>query len=153
MSLVISLGSNVGDSKSYLDKAKTRLCAYFKITEHSRVYLSPAVDYLNQPDFLNQVLVFKTPELSPTEVLKIVLAIEKDLGRVRNIDKGPRTIDIDILFWNLFTMTDENLIIPHPRLFERSFIVKPLQELEIINYLSREFSFPQTFTNTAMPIE
>lgn len=153
MSLIISLGSNIGDSKSYLEKAITRLSHYFKIVECSRIYSSSAVDYLDQPDFLNQVLVFETPELSPEEVLNIVLAIELELGRVRNIDKGPRTIDIDILFWDLLEITEENLVIPHPRLFERSFIVKPLQELEIINYLNKKFLFPQSFTNTAKPIE
>ena len=103
------------------------------------------MDYLNQPDFLNQVLHFTTNFKSPGEVLEETLKIEKLFGRERKIDKGPRTIDIDILFWNLEIIERPNLQIPHPRLFQRSFIVTPLKELKYSYQIQTKFLLPNKF--------
>jgi 2-amino-4-hydroxy-6-hydroxymethyldihydropteridine diphosphokinase len=148
MSLIISTGSNLGDRKSFLDDAKKALCALYDIEEESQIYESSAVDYLNQPDFLNQVISFKTPKDKPLEVLKSLMVIEKEMGRKRDIDKGPRTIDLDMLFWDLEKINTQELIVPHPRLFERSFIVKPLRELKAFHRLRENFDFKEKFDNS-----
>ncbi|MDC1175193.1 2-amino-4-hydroxy-6-hydroxymethyldihydropteridine diphosphokinase [Bacteriovoracaceae bacterium] len=149
MSVIISTGSNLENRVAFLLEAKKLLSKNFKLIEESNIYESPAVDYLNQPDFLNQVLSFETPEISPEDFLQEILSIELSLGRERLIDKGPRTIDIDILFWDNLVHQSANLQIPHPRLFDRSFIVYPLKELTIFEKLSKEFSFSDTFENSA----
>jgi 2-amino-4-hydroxy-6-hydroxymethyldihydropteridine diphosphokinase len=108
----------------------------------SRVYQSTAVDYVNQPDFFNQVLEFKLPDLIPSKLINEILAIEKNLGRKRLVDKGPRLIDIDVLFYHTHKMNTKRLTVPHPRLFQRSFVLKPLLELPCYKILSRHFQFP-----------
>ena len=152
MSLVISTGSNLGNRESNLFAAKSELSDIFKLIEESPIYESPAVDYLNQPDFLNQILAFEIPEQKPEEVIESILKLELSLGRKREIDKGPRTIDIDILFWDQETIDLPQLQVPHPRLFERSFIVLPLKELQVFDYLSKAFNFPDQFPNQAWPL-
>ena len=152
MSLVISTGSNLGNRESNLLAAKSELSDIFKLIEESPIYESPAVDYLNQPDFLNQILAFEIPEQKPEEVIESILKLELSLGRKREIDKGPRTIDIDILFWDQETIDLPQLQVPHPRLFERSFIVLPLKELQVFDYLSKAFNFPDLFPNQAWPL-
>jgi 2-amino-4-hydroxy-6-hydroxymethyldihydropteridine diphosphokinase len=150
MSLVLSTGTNLGSREQNLLDAKSRLENYFKLIACSNIYQSPAVDYLDQPDFLNQVLEFELPnEQKPESVLQIILEIELEMGRRRDILKGPRTLDIDILFWGLDKFNEPNLTIPHPRLFERSFIVKPLFELPFAATLKNHFQFPKAFSNTA----
>lgn len=151
MSLIISTGSNIGDRVDNLLLAKQELSKTFQLLESSQIYESPAVDYLNQPDFLNQVLSFELPKLSPEETIELTLNIEKNLGRKRHIDKGPRTIDIDILFWATNKIDLDQLTVPHPRLFERSFIVLPLKELKVFETLRNHYNFPEQFSNTASP--
>ncbi|MCF8058036.1 MAG: 2-amino-4-hydroxy-6-hydroxymethyldihydropteridine diphosphokinase [Bacteriovoracaceae bacterium] len=148
MSLILSTGTNLGNRLENLVNAKEELCKHFSLLEESNVYESPAVDYTLQPDFLNQVLEFKIPEENPYEVLYIINSIENDFGRSRVIDKGPRTLDIDILFWKTEIIDNDKLTIPHPRLFNRSFIVLPLKELSGFTNLSEKFEFPKTFDNT-----
>lgn len=151
MSLIISTGSNLGDRESYLAHARDELSKSLSLIFKSKIYQSSAVDYLAQPDFLNQVLEFEIPTIQPAEVLKLCLEIEKKLGRVRGIDKGPRTLDIDLLFWQKLTLSSDNLDLPHPRLFSRSFIVLPLRELPYFKELEKSFDFPDTFSNSATP--
>lgn len=153
MALVISTGSNLGDREEHLSRAKDALSNQYLLQEESRIYESPAVDYTAQPDFLNQILVFKTPEDKPEQVIEKILFIEKKLGRVRDIEKGPRTVDIDILFWDCEKINSVNLEVPHPRLFQRSFIVLPLKEMKIFPHLSKTFNFPNFFENKAWPLE
>lgn len=147
MHLILSTGSNLGNRTGHLLKAKDKLSEFLNLLEESRVYESPAVDYLNQPDFLNQVLLFEKPSLSPSETITKILSLEKELGRVRDINKGPRTVDIDILFWGHDKIDSEALQVPHPRLFERSFIVEPLRELSVFAALSNVFKFQEKFDN------
>lgn len=152
MSLIIATGSNIGDSLQHLEEAKQILSQKFELIAASRVYVSKAVDYENQPDFFNQVLEFRIPALSPHQVMNELLAIEKSLGRNRNIPKGPRTIDLDIIFWGLDTINEPALTIPHPRWSERSFVVKPLQELPFFQTIEKCFTIPRSFNVDASPI-
>jgi len=143
--LILSTGSNLNNREELLHNVKNTLANTFLLVEESQIYESKAVDYLNQPDFLNQVLHFTTNFKSPVEVLEETLKIEKLFGRERKIDKGPRTIDIDILFWNLEIIERPNLQIPHPRLFQRSFIVTPLKELKYSYQIQTKFLLPNKF--------
>lgn len=150
MSLVISLGTNIGNRSQNLKSATQKLCEFLVLKNSSNVYESTAVDYLDQPDFLNQVLEFDEPsKISKDALMEKILNVEKDLGRERVIDKGPRVIDIDILFWGTEKYNSHSLTIPHPRLFSRSFIVLPLSELDYFKILKTTFDFPSTFNNSA----
>lgn len=153
MSLIIATGSNIGDSLENLKEAKQQLQKYFKMTSESRVYKSAAVDYLNQPDFFNQVLEFEIPKhLSPEESMATILEIEKEMGRRRDIPKGPRTIDIDIIFWGLTEINTPILKVPHPRWMQRSFIIYPLQELPFFKTIEKCFTISPSFDVEAFPI-
>jgi 2-amino-4-hydroxy-6-hydroxymethyldihydropteridine diphosphokinase len=153
MSLFIASGTNLGDRKSNLFAAKVLLNKHFEFIAESRIYESPAVDYENQPDFYNQVIEYKTPfHMRPKECMKLLLEIEAELGRQRTVAKGPRVIDLDILFWNELKIESRELTLPHPRLFERSFVVLPLSELPGFAVLQKHFHFPTEFTNSAIPL-
>lgn len=151
-SFFIATGTNLGDRKAHLAEAKNILKNEFEFIAESRIYESPAVDYLNQPDFYNQVLEFELPAISPEKVMQKLLQIEKNMGRNRDIPKGPRIIDLDILFWSDKKIESDNLSVPHPRLFERSFVVLPLSELPGFKELQKKFEFKFAFTNTAKPL-
>jgi 2-amino-4-hydroxy-6-hydroxymethyldihydropteridine diphosphokinase len=153
MSLIIATGSNLNDRLLNLNLVKKKLSEHFDLIAQSEVFESKAVDYLDQPDFFNQMLEFKIPNLSPKEVLDKALSIEKEFGRIRNIDKGPRIIDIDIIFWGLETINDTNLKIPHPHWDKRSFVVLPLQQLPFFQTLKKCFKIPTEFEINAYPIK
>ncbi|HXS96847.1 MAG TPA: 2-amino-4-hydroxy-6-hydroxymethyldihydropteridine diphosphokinase [Candidatus Limnocylindrales bacterium] len=126
----LSLGSNLGDRQANLQAAIDRFpAAGIQLLRVSPVYETEPVDYLDQPSFLNLVVEVET-ELAPCDLLSQTTAIEKELGRVRNIPKGPRTIDIDILFYDEAVIETPTLTIPHPRLAERRFVLVPLNDLE-----------------------
>ena len=148
-SFFVATGSNLGDRALNLSLAKQNLEKYFKLIASSQIYESPAVDYLNQPDFYNQVLEFSLPNSSADQTMTLLLKIEKDLGRDRVIPKGPRIIDIDILFWGLSEIQSPTLTIHHPRLFLRSFVVLPLSELPGFNILKENYLFNFSFDNHA----
>lgn len=152
MPLIIATGSNLNDKRGSLEEAKTTLATHFTLIEESRVYVSKAVDYENQPDFYNQVLVFKTPEIEPNDLMTKLLDIESTLGRTREVLRGPRTIDIDILFLDDIISNTDHLTLPHPRLFDRSFVVLPLMELASFKELSKRYEFKTNFDNTASPL-
>ena len=145
MSLIIALGSNLNNRKQNLNDALKELKKSFVLIETSHIYESQAVDYENQPAFLNMVAEFQTPDQGPEEVLNLLLEIEKNLGRVRDIPKGPRTIDLDILFFDDQKIDKDQLTIPHPRMFDRSFVVRPLSELKCYNELKNKYSFGTAF--------
>ncbi|OIQ18287.1 MAG: 2-amino-4-hydroxy-6-hydroxymethyldihydropteridine diphosphokinase [Bacteriovorax sp. MedPE-SWde] len=146
MSLIIALGSNIGDSRSNLTNAIKLLSnAFNSPVASSSVYTSSAVGVTDQPDFFNMVIEFKRPELDVEEILQICLKIELEMGRIRLKRWGPRLIDIDVLYYGLETYRSESLEIPHPRIMERSFVVKPLQELPYYKVLSQHFEFPTQF--------
>ena len=142
----------MGDSLEHLQWAKDQLAQHWTLIAESRVYRSAAVDYTSQPDFLNQVLQFALPWQKPDTVMKILLEIEKERGRERHVLRGPRTIDIDIIFWGLESIKSEVLTAPHPRWDERSFVVRPLSELPFWHALEKCFTIPKSFSTEAYPL-
>lgn len=127
----ISLGSNIGNRLDYLQRAVHLLQQVDKINvvKLSSIYETDPVGYEEQAAFLNMVVEIETL-LTPHEVLKKCNQIEAKLGRTRDIRWGPRTVDLDILLYNEENMKTEDLIIPHPRMMERGFVLIPLVELQ-----------------------
>ncbi len=152
MSLIIATGSNIGYSVDILKEAQSRLSKEFDLIAASRIYSSKAVEYENQPDFFNQVLEFRIPALKPIDVMNKLLEIEKEFGRNRDIPKGPRTLDLDIIFWSMEQYNEPGLTVPHPRWMERSFVVRPIQELPFFQSIEKCFTIPRYFTVEASPI-
>ncbi|PFE00251.1 2-amino-4-hydroxy-6-hydroxymethyldihydropteridine diphosphokinase [Bacillus cereus] len=138
----VSLGSNIGDRYAYLLEAIELLNKnpYIQVKDVSSVYETDPVGYTDQNRFLNLVIKIST-NLLPQELLKITQKVEIDLGRKREIRWGPRTIDLDILLYNQENIEAENLIVPHPRMFERAFVIVPL--LEINRDIKRDISRSQ----------
>lgn len=126
----LSLGSNLGDRMSYLCDALLLLSKldFVAIEMVSSVYETDPQGYLDQTDFLNIVCRIKT-ELTPEELLSEIGKIESILGRERSIRFGPRTIDIDILTFENEVRNTEKLILPHPRMLERQFVLIPMNEI------------------------
>lgn len=126
----LGIGTNMGDRLNYLNQASTLLDMHENITltNKSAIYETKAWGYTNQNDFLNMCLEIKT-SLNPKELLKACNDIEKKLNRERVIRWGPRTIDIDILFFNDIILQEENLEIPHPRIQDRAFVLIPLMDI------------------------
>jgi len=124
----LGLGSNLGDRMSNLASAVERLSRKITIKKISSVYETEPVYYKEQPLYLNAVLSAVT-ELDPFELLNFVKSIESDLGRQPSFRNAPRTIDIDILFYGDQVAETAELIIPHPRIAERAFVLVPLAEI------------------------
>lgn len=152
MSLIISTGTNLGNREENLFKAKKLLSETFSFVAESKIVESKAVDYLDQPDFLNQCLEFEIPKVLPTDCMKFILDLEEKMGRIRNISKGPRTIDIDIIFWGLETINAQNITVPHESWAQRSFIALPIMDLPYYSVLKSTFNFPKKFNNTCYPL-
>ncbi|MBR6959912.1 MAG: 2-amino-4-hydroxy-6-hydroxymethyldihydropteridine diphosphokinase [Clostridiales bacterium] len=131
---VISFGSNMGDSEQTIRLAidAIKQIEGVEVKRCSSLYWTEPVGYENQDDFLNGCLVIST-YLKPTELLHELQRIELDLGRVRTIKNGPRTIDLDILLMSGVRLDTEELTIPHPRMYERAFVLVPLKELGLYN--------------------
>lgn len=125
----IGLGSNLGQKEENIKKAIDLLKKECTIVKISSLYETEPVGYENQDWFLNAVVKLET-RLEPIELLTFAQDIEKILGRKRIIKNGPRTIDIDILFYEDQVLHEETLILPHPRLHERGFVLVPLLEIE-----------------------
>ncbi|WP_335872124.1 2-amino-4-hydroxy-6-hydroxymethyldihydropteridine diphosphokinase [Bacillus sp. 2205SS5-2] len=127
----ISLGANVGDREYFLWCGIKALHSHEKVqvVQTSSIYETDPVGYTEQGKFLNMVVKVETL-LAAEELLQYSLFIEKDLGRERIIKWGPRTIDLDILLYNQDNMKTENLIVPHPRMHERAFVLIPLLEID-----------------------
>jgi 2-amino-4-hydroxy-6-hydroxymethyldihydropteridine diphosphokinase len=126
----ISLGSNMGDKEETLRHAVKLLQQHKKIevVKLSSIYETDPVGYIDQDLFLNMVVLVHTT-LSAQEMLEECQKIEQALKRVRIIRWGPRTIDLDILFYNHDNIKSETLIVPHPRMHERAFVLVPLLEI------------------------
>jgi len=125
----LSLGSNIGDRERNLHSAVERLTEQdVRVLHASRIYETEPVDYKDQAWFLNQVVEAETA-LFPIQLLTRIGRVERELGRVRTVRKGPRTIDIDILFYAAAVVETVRLEIPHPRIAERRFVLAPLAEL------------------------
>lgn len=126
----VSLGSNLGDRDSYLDAALKGLAesAGVSVIALSRRLETSPVGLLDQPDFLNQVVLLETG-LEAHELLDRILAIEQSLGRERKERWGPRTIDLDILFFGSSKIDSARLKVPHPELGRRRFFLEMVEEI------------------------
>jgi 2-amino-4-hydroxy-6-hydroxymethyldihydropteridine diphosphokinase len=125
----LSLGSNMGDREAHLRAAMEKLMeAGVQVRRVSPVYETEPVEYTAQPWFLNLVAEAET-ELFPMQLLARTAKIERALGRVRTVPKGPRTVDIDILLYGASVVESAKLQIPHPRMAERRFVLAPLADL------------------------
>lgn len=126
----IALGANLGDREGTLSEALSRLDNHDQITvlRCSNVYETEPVGYLNQPQFLNMTAALRTT-LAPEDLLEVMLAIETQLGRVRDIRYGPRTVDLDLLWVEGQRLDTAHLTLPHPRMLERAFVLVPLSDI------------------------
>jgi 2-amino-4-hydroxy-6-hydroxymethyldihydropteridine diphosphokinase len=142
--LVLLLGSNLGDRRSLLNQAAEKIniqLGYISIT--SSFYETKSWGLEDQPDFLNQVLICHTCQ-NAAEALHHCLSIEKELGRDRKVKWGSRSIDIDILYFDDEIFATETLKIPHPFLHQRRFTLVPLAEVmpdfvhPVLNFSNKE---------------
>lgn len=125
----LGLGSNVGEREQNLQAAVERLQSdELRVTRLSSVYETEPQGMRNQRWFLNLVAETET-DLFPRQLLGRIVRIERELGRRRMIENGPRTIDIDILFFGNAVVQTSELTIPHPRFAERRFVLEPMVEL------------------------
>ena len=147
----IALGGNQGNRAVLLATALDALWEFVVLVNRSPVY-EPAPNYVTeQPSYLNMVVEGHT-ELTPKGLLKALKATERNMGRVAGPRNGPRPIDLDILFYEDLIMETEALIVPHPRIAERRFVLQPLADI------AAGFSHPVTGETvatmlTALPTE
>ncbi len=127
--VTLALGSNLGDRAANLVQASLEISLFCTIAKTSSIYETPPWGVTDQPAFLNQVLGASTI-LAPEELRTAVKGIEVKLGRQPTYRYGPRLIDIDILLYGVLVMDTPTLVIPHPHMFERAFVLVPLLEIE-----------------------
>ena len=125
----LALGSNMGNRLANLKAAILNLTPQMTVKKKSSVYETPPWGFVEQDAFLNQVVMAET-YLEPQPLLRHLKRLELVLGRVPNFRNGPRLIDIDILFFDNLIINTPPLVIPHPRLHERAFVLVPLVEIE-----------------------
>ncbi|HTV56399.1 MAG TPA: 2-amino-4-hydroxy-6-hydroxymethyldihydropteridine diphosphokinase [Terriglobia bacterium] len=127
--IYLSLGSNIGDRVGHIHKAFERLAAAgIRIRRASSYYKTEPLDFRLQSWFVNCVAEVES-DLMPVRLLRVCKAIERELGRRPGVQKGPRTIDIDILLYENAVVRSRDLVIPHERMTERRFVLVPLMEL------------------------
>jgi 2-amino-4-hydroxy-6-hydroxymethyldihydropteridine diphosphokinase len=124
----LALGSNLGDRAAHLEAARAALARKMTLQRASRIYETPPWGYVEQPAFLNQVVAADTA-LGPEALLTYLKYLEAELGREPSFRYGPRVIDLDILFYGSLVLETPHLVIPHPRLHERAFVLVPLAEI------------------------
>ena len=124
----LSLGSNVGDREDHLRGAITRLESIARVISVSSFYETEPMEVTNQPWFLNCAVKVETTKM-PKQLMAAILEIEQEMGRLRTMKKGPRTIDIDILLFGDAVVDSPELTIPHPAMHERRFVLEPLAEI------------------------
>lgn len=124
----LALGSNMGNRLANLKAAVSNLTPQMAVKKKSSVYVTPPWGFVDQDDFLNQVVMVET-YLEPQALLAHLKRLEMALGRVAGFQNGPRLIDIDILFYDDEIIDTASITIPHPRLQERAFVLVPLNEI------------------------
>ena len=126
----LGLGSNLDDKQNYINQAIKQISILndVEIIRTSSMIITAPYGKIDQPDFLNCVIKLET-NLLPENLLKKCLYIENQLGRIRNEKWGPRTIDIDLLFYEDKIINSKELVLPHPELHKRNFVLTSLNEL------------------------
>ena len=128
----LGLGSNVGDRQEYLREAIRRVAGAdgVNLLRQSRVYETEPIGITDQPEFLNMVVEVEiAEEMEARELLALVRQIEKDVGRTKRERWGPREIDVDVLLVGEERVKEADFEVPHPRMWERAFVMAPLAEL------------------------
>ena len=126
--VVLLIGGNLGDREQLITQARGLLPEIGTIAEVSSIYETQAWGKASKGNYLNQAIIIKTHK-SPGDILKLTKKIENKLGRTRNERWGNRTMDIDLIYFDDLIYQDENLIIPHPLMAERKFVLIPLVEI------------------------
>jgi 2-amino-4-hydroxy-6-hydroxymethyldihydropteridine diphosphokinase len=124
----LALGSNLGNRLANLKNAISNLPPQMEVKKKSLVYETPPWGYADQPAFLNQVVMAKT-YVEPDALIGHLKRLETVLGREPGFQNGPRLIDLDILFYDDQIIETESVIIPHPRLHQRAFVLVPLNDI------------------------
>jgi 2-amino-4-hydroxy-6-hydroxymethyldihydropteridine diphosphokinase len=126
----LSLGSNLGERQDNLREALEKLSSSgeIEVLRVSSLYETKPVGYTDQPDFLNLVAEIATT-LEPHALLRRCLEVENEMGRMREERWGPRLIDLDVLLYGDLVIDNEELVLPHPLMLERAFVLVPLLEL------------------------
>lgn len=126
----IALGSNLDNPSAQVERGMQMLNAleYTQIMKRSSLYCSAPIGRTDQPDFINAVVQVET-RLTPHALLISLLSIEQTCGRVRTYRNAPRTLDLDILLFEDLQCSDADLVLPHPRMHERAFVLQPLLEI------------------------
>ena len=124
----IGIGSNVGDKKTNCLKGIELLAEAGRVVSVSSLYYTEPVGFKEQEDFINAVAAVET-DCSPAELLSRCRSIEDRLGRTRTVRWGPRTIDLDILLYGDLVVNEPDLVIPHPLMATRKFVLAPLAEI------------------------
>lgn len=132
----LALGSNVGNKKQHIKHAVTALKKHISNITSAKLYETKPMYYEDQDMFINTVIKGQT-NLAPKELLAFVKHSERELGRQTRFQNGPREIDIDILFYDQLIYESIDLVIPHPRISERTFVLEPFADLD------PEFVHPQ----------
>jgi 2-amino-4-hydroxy-6-hydroxymethyldihydropteridine diphosphokinase len=126
--VTLALGSNIGDRKAALKAAIQGLAPYANVIKQSPIYETAAAYVTDQPPFLNMVVLAET-KLEPLPLLQALKRLETELGRAPTFRYGPRLLDIDIVFYGDEILTLPELTLPHPRLAEREFVLRPLADI------------------------
>lgn len=126
----IALGTNLGNREENIKNAVAalNLVAGVAVLKQSALYNTAPVGYANQPDFLNAAVLVETT-CSPEMLLGACLGIEAAMGRVRSMKNGPRIIDLDLLIYEKEKRNTPRLVLPHPRMMERAFVLRPLCDI------------------------
>lgn len=124
----LSLGSNLGNRMEYLEQARAAIEKDFDMARFSKIYETEPVELKDQPWFLNQVVEFQT-DMDPESLLEWVRFLENQAGRQRKIPKGPRTLDVDILLYDDLVQDTAELVLPHPRINYRRYVLEPMADL------------------------
>ncbi|MEW5786426.1 MAG: 2-amino-4-hydroxy-6-hydroxymethyldihydropteridine diphosphokinase [Pseudomonadota bacterium] len=126
----VALGANLGDPASQVEAALAALeqLPDTHLADRSPLYLSRPVGYADQPDFINAVARLET-RLSPRDLLAALLAVEARFGRDRTFKNAPRTLDLDLLLYDDLALREPGLTLPHPRMTERPFVLRPLTDI------------------------
>ena len=137
--MYLGLGANLGDKRATFTRVLRRLSDVLRIDAVSSVYATEPVGYADQPEFWNMA-IRGTTTLAPADLLREVKQIEREAGRAPTFPNGPRVIDIDILIYGTEVIDSPPLVIPHPRMMQRAFVLRPLVELdsELVHPISGE---------------
>jgi 2-amino-4-hydroxy-6-hydroxymethyldihydropteridine diphosphokinase len=129
---LVGLGGNIGEVRATLDRAVAAFCdeSDVRLVAQSSDYATPPWGVVDQPPFVNRCIAIET-KLTPRALLDRALAVERTLGRDRARERrwGPRPVDIDLLAYDDVAIAEPDLTLPHPRLFERAFVLVPLAEI------------------------